>query len=155
METHVFPEMEKIQRFCVTLVGEAWLWYASLRPIAVDWNGMQDQFREQYSKIGNIWEQLFHAWRSFHYDKNNETLDTYVTRIRQVAALFGYGEPQKLEVFKNILHNRLYCVLFPIEDLRLAIEMVKRILTREKIDRQLSGQSSTTTPNDSSRKCIR
>ena len=33
---------------------------------------------------------------------------------------------------------------FPIEDLRLAVETGKRILTREKIDRQLVGQSSST-----------
>ena len=58
--------------------------------------------------------------------------------IRQVAALLGYGEPKNLEVFKNTLPNRLYWVLFPIDDLRLAVEVAKRILTKQKIDRQLS-----------------
>ena len=58
-------------------------------------------------------------------------LDAYVTRIRQVAALLGYGEPQILEVFKNTLPNRVYWVLFPIEDLKLAVKTVKRILTKE------------------------
>ena len=58
--------------------------------------------------------------------------------------LLGYGEPQILEVFKNTLPNRLYWVLLPIDDLRLAVETTKRILTKEKIDRQLSGQSGTT-----------
>ena len=38
---------------------------------------------------------------SFHYDENVETPDGYVTRIRQVARLLGYGELQVLEVFKN------------------------------------------------------
>ena len=33
---------------------------------------------------------------------------------------------------------------FPIEDLRLATETVKRILTKKKIDTQLAGQSSPT-----------
>ena len=93
-----------------------------------------------------MWEQLFHAWRSFHYSKITETLDTYVTRIRQVAALLGYGEPQILEVLKNILPNRLYRVLFLIDDLRLAVETAKRILTEEKIDRQLPDKSGMTTP---------
>ena len=45
METHNFPEVEKVQRFCLTLRGEARLWYESLKPIAVDWQGLQDQFR--------------------------------------------------------------------------------------------------------------
>ena len=76
MESHAFPEGIKVQRFCLTLVGEARLWYESLRPIAVNWNGLLDQFRQQYSKIGNTREQLFHVWRSFHYYGNTETLDT-------------------------------------------------------------------------------
>ena len=34
--------------------------------------------------------------------------------------------------------------IIPIEDLRQAVETVKRILTKEKIDRQLSGHSLST-----------
>ena len=36
-----FPEGVKVQNFCLTLVGEARLWYKSLRPINVDWNWLQ------------------------------------------------------------------------------------------------------------------
>ena len=61
MDRHTFSEGAKVQRFCLTLVGEARLWYDSLTHIALDWNGLQDQFRQQYSKIGYIREQLFHA----------------------------------------------------------------------------------------------
>ena len=91
-------------------------------------------FRQQYSKIGNTREQLFHAWRSFHYDENTETPDAYVIRIKQVARLLGYGDPQVLEVFKNTVPNRLYWVLFSIDNLRDAVETAKRFLTKEKID---------------------
>ena len=38
----------------------------------------------------------------------------------------------------------MFWVLFPIEDLRQAVETAKRILTKEKLDRQLVGQSSST-----------
>ena len=44
MDTHAFPEGVKVQRFFLTLVGEARLWYESLGPIALDWNGLQNQF---------------------------------------------------------------------------------------------------------------
>ena len=71
-------------------------------------------------------------------------IDTYVNRIRQVANILGYQEPQILEVFKNTLPTKLYWVLFPIMDLRQAVEMAKRILMKEKIDRQLAGQTSST-----------
>ena len=33
MDTHQFQKGVKVQRFCLTLVGEARLWYKSLRPI--------------------------------------------------------------------------------------------------------------------------
>ena len=101
MNTHQSVKGIKVQRFCLTLVGEARLWSESLRPINVDWQGLQNQFRQQYSKIGNKREQLFHAWQSFHFDENTETLDTYVTCVRQAATLLGYGERQILEVFKT------------------------------------------------------
>ena len=61
METHNFPEVAKVQRFCLTLTGEARLCYESFQPIVVDWPGLQDQFRQQHLKFDNTWEQLFHA----------------------------------------------------------------------------------------------
>ena len=64
--------------------------------------------------------------------------------IRQVATLLDYGQPQTLEVFKNTLPTKFYWVLFPIEDWWKVEETAKRILTKEKIDRQLAGQSSST-----------
>ena len=93
--------------------------------------------------MGNTCEQLFHAWRSFTFDGNTETIDSYVIRIRQVATLLGYGVPQILEVFKNTLPTKLYWILFPIEDLRQVVDMAKRILTKEKLDKHLTGQTPT------------
>ena len=74
-------------------------------------------------------------WRSFHYDKNTDTIDSYVSKVKQVAVLLNYGEPQILELFKNTLPNRLYYMLYQIDDLRTAIETAKRVLTKENIDK--------------------
>ena len=57
--------------------------------------------------------------------------------------LLGYWEPQILGVFKNTLPTKLYWVLFPIEDLRQSVDTAKGILTKEKLDKQLTGQTST------------
>ena len=84
MNTHDFPDAVKVQRFCLTLVGEARNWYATLEPIAMTWPELQTMFRCQYSKIGNMREQLSHAWRSFHYDENVETPNTCVIRINRL-----------------------------------------------------------------------
>ena len=103
MNAHPFVEGVKDKRFCLTLLGEARLWYHSLEPINVDWQGLQNLFSQQYSKICNTREQLFHAWRSFSFDEKTKTIDAYVAHITQVATLLVYGEPQILEVFKNTL----------------------------------------------------
>ena len=70
-------------------------------------------------------------------------IDTYVNPIGQVTTLLGYQDPQILEVF-NTLPTKLYWALFPIMDLRQAVETAKRVLMKEKIDRQLAGQNSLT-----------
>ena len=80
---------------------------------------------------------------SFHYDENVETVDAHVNRIRQVAAVLGYGEPQILEDFKNTVPSKLYWILYPIDDLKVAVETAKKVLTKEKIDKQRMGQSLT------------
>ena len=71
-------------------------------------------------------------WRLFQFYENSETIDSYITCIRQVAALLGYGEPQILDVFRNTLPPRLHWVLFPIEDLRQEVGTVKRIPKNER-----------------------
>ena len=60
MDMHEFPDQVKVQRFCLTLVGEARLWYELLRLINTNWIGLQNMFKQQYSRIGNTREQLFH-----------------------------------------------------------------------------------------------
>ena len=143
IETHNFPEGEKVRCFRVTLIGEARLWYESLALLDNDWPTLQNKFRWQYSKIGNTPEQLFHAWRTFKFDENTDSFDSYVLRMSQVAAMLNYGEMQILENFKNTLPYRLYLTLINVNNLRDAVYLATRVLTKEKLNRQLTGQSST------------
>ena len=73
--------------------------------------------------------------------------------MSQVATMLNYGEIQILENFKNTLLYRLYLTLINVNHLRDAIDLAKGVLTKEKLDRQLTGQSSTpfmkATSNDS------
>ena len=73
MNAHHFVEDIKVQRFCLTLLGQARLWFQSLEPLGnTTWPQLQNLFRQRYSKLGNTCEQLFHAWRSFNFDENTE-----------------------------------------------------------------------------------
>ena len=143
METHNNPDNAKVIRFCLTHMGEARLWYETLRAVQLDWDALQECFQQQYSKFGSTREQYFHVWRYFHFDENVDTIDTYITRIKPVAVLLNYREPQILELFKNTLPSNLYHMLYQINDLRTAVETAKRVLTKEKLDKQKTGQSST------------
>ena len=49
---------------------------------------LQNLFRQRYSKLGNTHEQLFHAWRSFKFVENTESIDSYVMWIRQSSNTF-------------------------------------------------------------------
>ena len=60
---------------------------------------MQECFRQQYSKFGYTREQYFHIWRSFQFDEATDTIDVYIYKAKQVAALLDYGDPQILELF--------------------------------------------------------
>ena len=63
--------------------------------------------------------------------------------MNQVAVMLNYGEMQILEHFKNTLPYQLYSTMINVNNLRDAIDLAKRVLTKEKLDRQLTGQSST------------
>ena len=72
-------------------------------------------------------------WRSFQYDENRDTIDSYILKIKQVAALLNYREPEILELFKNTLPSKLYWILFPINNLREAVYTTKRVLNKAKL----------------------
>ena len=63
-----------------------------------------------------------------------------------VAVILNYGEPQMLEVFKNTLPSYLYWVLFPIYNLRQAMETAKKILTKENLGRLLTEEDTGAPP---------
>ena len=65
MDTHNFPEDTKVRKLCLTLTGEARLWYESIRPIDQDWPVLQECFRQQHSKFHSLREQYFCVWQLF------------------------------------------------------------------------------------------
>ena len=100
LEAHNFPKEVRVRWFCLTLTGEARLWYESLAPLDNDWPALQNKCRWQYSKIGNTPEQLFLAWRTFKFDENTDTVDLYILRMSQVAAMLNYGENADFREFQ-------------------------------------------------------
>ena len=144
MWTHNIEANVKVDRFCLTLLGEARLWYETLNPDTIDWPTLKNAFRQQYSKLGHTPEQYFYQWRSFYFDENVDDFDLYVTRVSQCSMMLNYGEPQILKLMKNAIPSRLYPILFPIDNLRDAITTAKWVMTKQEIDRQKKGQSSAT-----------
>ena len=109
----------------------------------LDWQALQDCFCQQYSKFGSTRQQYFHAWRSLQFDENADTIDSYIHKVKQVATLLNYGEPQILELFKNTLPSRQYYMVYNINNLREAVETAKHMLTKEQIDGHKSGQAAS------------
>ena len=86
-------------------------------------------------------EQYLHGWRSFQFDEATDTIDGYIQKVKQVAALLDYGDPHILELFKNTLTSRFYYMLYHIDNLREAVEMAKRVLAKKQMHKK-AGQSS-------------
>ena len=70
-------------------------------------------------------------------------IDSYIHKVKQVAALLDYGEPQILELLKNTLPRRLYYMVYNINNLRGAVETAKHMLTKEQMDAHKAGQTNS------------
>ena len=64
-------------------------------------------------------------------------------QLKQCAQMLGYNEGKVLELLKNTLPIRYYILLFGIQNPREAVESAKIVMTKEKFDNKLAGQSST------------
>ena len=122
---------------------EARLWYETLGTVQLDWETLRYHFCQQYSKFGSTREQYFHTWKSFQFDENGDTIDSYIHKVNQVATLLNYGEPQILELFNNTLLSRLYYMVYNINNAREVVETGKHMLTKELIDGHKSGQAAS------------
>ena len=98
------------------------MWYHSLEPINLDWQGLQNSCSDNNTtKVGNTWEQLFHTWSSFNFDDNIETIDAYITHTRESGSTFRLWRNHTFWKYSRI-HFPQNCagLLFPIDDLRQA-----------------------------------
>ena len=66
----------------------------------------------------------------FNLMKMLTPIDLYIHKVKQVATLLNYGEPQILELFKNSLPSRLYYMVYNIDNLREAVETTKHMLNK-------------------------
>ena len=136
MNAHNFNEDVKVQRFCLTLLGQARLWFQSIEPLEnTTWPQLQNLFRQRYSKLGNTHEQLFHAWRSFNFDENTETIDSYVMWIRQVATLntFRLWRAKNIRSIKEHFTNKIILDLISNRRLKTSSRNSKKKIDQRKV----------------------
>ena len=63
----------------------------------LDWPALQRHFRQKFSKYGSNRDQYYQTWRNFCFDESVDDIDSYVTKVKQLAALLNYGDPEMLE----------------------------------------------------------
>ena len=113
MDTHAFQKGVKVQCICLTLVGEARLLYESLRPITIDWIGLQNQCWQQYSKIGNTREVIScmeiilfqQKHRNISYICHMHKTGSYIIMLWRTT---GISSVQKYNFYRIILGTFLY-----------------------------------------------
>ena len=142
MDTHDFTENQMVKQFCLTLASDTRNWYETVRNVQLDWPALQRHFRQKFSKHGNNRDQYYQMWRNFHFDESVDDIDSYVTRVKQIAVLLNYGDPEMLELLRNTLQSRLYYLIYRENNLEEVIEIAKTVLTKEKLEKEKTGQAT-------------
>ena len=89
-------------------MGEARLWYKSLAPLDDDWPALQNKFRWQaIFKNRQYTQTTVSCLEDILICENKDTIDSYVLRMSQVAAILNYREMHILEISKT-----LFCTNF-------------------------------------------
>ena len=84
-----------------------------------------------YMAIFSLWWK----YRNNRFICNMQKTSSFTFRLRGTT---------NFRSIQNILPTKICWVLFPIDDLRQAVETGRRIFTKDMIDRQLARQSSST-----------
>ena len=68
-------------------------------------------FKKKYSKVGHTRTELYFRWRVMKWDDTGESIESYVQKIRHLANILGYGEPQVLELLKHSIPSRYFLAI--------------------------------------------
>ena len=88
-------------------------------------------------------EQIFHVWRSFNFDENTEK-NRYLCNANKTGSstLRLWGTTGIGSIQKHV-SNKIILDTVSNRRPKTSSETAKRILTKEKLDTQLTGQTST------------
>ena len=102
MNVHHFVDSVKVQRFCLTLLGEARLWYHSLEPINVDWSQLQNLF--------DIQRQVTYK---NSYSTHGDPLILMKTQRPQTLMSLELGRQQHFQAMENHKFQKYLKIHFP------------------------------------------
>ena len=84
MDTHQFQEGVKVQHFLSNISRGNTIMVQIITTYKCRLDHVTKSIQPTIFKDGNTREQLFHAWGSFHFNANTETLDSHVTYILRI-----------------------------------------------------------------------
>ena len=131
METHNFPEGDKVRCFHLTLIGEAqvmvWItstirwWLACLYKI-----NSGDNTQNRHTP-----KQLFHAWRTFKFNENTDTVDSFCSKNESGSSNAKLWRNADIREFQDTLLHQLYSTIINVNNLRDAINLAKEYWPRK------------------------
>ena len=110
-------------------------------------NQQQNQQQQQKNQDPSGQQQHLHInWSNFKPElsgKPDEDAEAHLLCSNDWMNAHHFINGVKVQRFQKHTSHKIIWVLFPIEDLRQAVETAKRILKKEKLDKQLPEQTST------------
>ena len=119
----------KFGRFCLTLGGDACLWYESIPLLEMIGVICKNIFTDKSLNLDKD-KNNFQREGSFLFYEATDMIDLYVLRLKHCSKMLRYNRSEVLELMKNTLPTEYYCFLFGIQNLRRAVESTMHAMTK-------------------------
>ena len=85
-------------------------------------------FSHRYFSIQGISiKHLHERWRVFKFDPKAKHIEVFITDVKQTVHLFNHNDIAVLNLIKACMPADIYCTLYQVQELDMAVSMVKDI----------------------------
>ena len=100
---------------------------------------MQALFHRYFSIQGRSIKHLPERWRDFKSDPTTEDIEVFISDLNQMLHHPNHSNTAVLSIFKTYMPGDIYVTLYPVQELDVAVAMVKVICTKKPEPRAATG----------------
>ena len=94
---------------------------------------MQVLFCRYFSIQGRSIKILHERWRDFKFDPNTDVIEVFISDVKHTTHQLSHNEVAVLNLIQVCIHIYMYVSLYPVQELDVAVAMVKDILHQKTL----------------------